>query len=72
LTEKAAGATQVFRDHLHQASLAAQALDLPVPRRIQVGGYCPPGRAGQGTAGVSSAARQEDHRQRARGPPSFC
>ena len=34
LTEKAAAAAQVFRDHLHQASLAAQALDLPAPRRI--------------------------------------
>jgi hypothetical protein len=33
LTEKAAAAAQVFRDHLHQASLAAQALDLPAPRR---------------------------------------
>jgi hypothetical protein len=34
LTEQAASAAQVFREHLHQASLAAQALDLPAPRRI--------------------------------------
>ena len=34
LTEQAAAAAQVFRDHLHQASLAAQALDLPASRRI--------------------------------------
>jgi hypothetical protein len=34
LTEQAAAAAQVFRDHLHQASLAAQTLDLPGSRRI--------------------------------------
>jgi hypothetical protein len=34
LTEQAAAAAQVFREHLHQVSLAAQALDLPAPRRI--------------------------------------
>jgi hypothetical protein len=34
LTEQAAAAAQVFRDHLHQASLAAQALDLPGARGI--------------------------------------
>jgi hypothetical protein len=34
LTEHAATAAQEFRDHLHQASLAAQALDLPASRRI--------------------------------------
>lgn len=34
LSERAAAAAQVFRDHLHQASLAAQALDLPASRGI--------------------------------------
>lgn len=32
LTEQAAAAAQIFRDHLHQASLAAKALDLPASR----------------------------------------
>ena len=34
LTEHVAAAAQEFRDHLHQASLAAEALDLPASRRI--------------------------------------